>query len=233
MAIWLDTTGTATWQQARLQTFVPVAGNVKLGYRPGAFWVRVQVQRSAGDSPGDWLLEVPPAFLDEVTLWLEPLNPTLGATAATAASEPLSQRAGAALRPEDRPRWHRNSVFPVNLPDKQPYTLWLRVDTDNAKTIVPVLWQPQALERSTLVDNLVTGLFYGILVFTSVATLVLGLIAGNRIFWWCSAYFWLVGINLFVAGGWFGLLVLPGATAIADAVSSICLALIIPTFSRI
>jgi hypothetical protein len=145
MAIWLDARGTATWQQARLQTFAPAAGNVKLGYRTGAFWVRVQVQRRAGDSidsPRDWLLEVPPAFLDEVTLWLEPLNPRSDATAAT---EPPSQRAGAALRPEERPRWHRNSVFVVSLPDQQPYTLWLRVNTDNAKTILPVLWQPHAL----------------------------------------------------------------------------------------
>lgn len=232
MTMWLDEAGSATWQKARLQTFVPVADNVKLGYRPGVFWVRIQVQRSASDShhsPGEWLLEVPPAFLDEVTLWMEPSTGALS----TAPTEPPSQQAGSALRPEDRPRWHRNSVFPVNLPDNQPYTLWLRVNTDNSKTISPVLWQPDALEKSTMVDSLVAGLFYGVLIFTTVAALVLGLISGNRIFLWCATYFCLIGLNLFVADGWFGLLVLPGSPLISDAVSSICLALTIPMFSTV
>lgn len=233
MSIWLDEAGTATWQQARLQPFESVAGNVKLGYRPGVFWVRVQVQLSASDSahsPADWMLEVPPAFLDEVTLWVEPLNPALSAAAKT---EPPSQQAGAALRPENRPRWHRNSVFPVTLPDNQPYTLWLRVNTDNSKTISPVLWQPYALDQRTQVDNLVAGLFYGVLIFTTVAALVLGLIAGNRLFLWCASYFWLVGLNLFIADGWLGLLVLSGEPMIVDALSSICLALTIPMFSTV
>jgi signal transduction histidine kinase len=230
MAIWLDEAGTATWQQARLQTYSPVLGNVKLGYRTGVFWVRLQVQRSASsNSPADWLLEVPPAFLDEVTLWVEPSTRALNAVT----TEPRAQQAGATLRPENRPRWHRNSVFPVNLPDHQPYTLWLRVNTDNSKTISPVLWQPQALEKSTQVDNLVAGLFYGILIFTTVAALVLGLIAGNRLFLWCASYFFLIGFNLFVADGWLGLLLLSGAPQISDALSSICLALTVPMFSTV
>ena len=232
MAMWFDEVGAATWQQARLQTFVPVAGNVKLGYRPGVFWVRLQIQRSDSDStssPANWLLEVLPAFLDEVTLWVEPS--TLALNAAT--TEPPSQQAGAALRPENRPHWHRNSVFPVNLPDHQTYTLWLRVNTDNSKTISPVMWQPEALEKNTQVDNLVAGLFYGVLIFTTVAALVLGLISGNRLFLWCASYFWLVGFNLFIADGWFGLLVLSGAPQISDALSSICLALTIPLFSTV
>ena len=233
MAIWLDEAGTATLQQARLQTFTPVTSNVKLGYRLGAFWVRMQVQRSARESthsPGDWLLEVPPAFLDEVTLWVEPLNPSLSAAAKT---EPPSQQAGAALRPENRPRWHRNSVFPVNLPDSQPYTLWLRVNTDNSKTISPVMWQPAALEQSTQVDNLVAGLFYGVLIFTTAAALVLGLLVGYRLFLWCASYFFLIGFNLFIADGRFGQLVLSGSPWVSDALSSMCLALATPLFSSV
>lgn len=234
MGIWLDVVGTATWQQARLQTFAPVAGNVKLGYRPGVLWVRLQVQRGSSGSThsslADWLLEVPPAFLDEVTLWVEPSSPGLSAVATT---EPPSQQAGAALRPENRPRWHRNSVFPVSLPDSRLYTLWLRVNTDNSKTISPVLWPPAALEQSTQVDNLVAGLFYGVLIFTTAAALVLGLIAGNRLFLWCASYFFLIGLNLFIADGRFGLLVLSAAPLVSDALSSICLALTIPIFSTV
>lgn len=234
MAVWLDVAGAATWQQARLQPFAPVAGNVKLGYRPGVFWVRMQVQRSASDttsgSPTDWLLEVPPAFLDNVTLWVEPTGPPGGTAAAT---EPAPQHAGAALRPENRPRWHRNSVFAVHLPGSQPYTLWLRVATDNSKTVLPVMWQPDALEQSTQVDNLVAGLFYGVLIFTTAAALALGLIAGNRLFLWCGTYFWLIGFNLFVADGWLGLLLLPGVPVVSDALSSMCLALAVPLFSTV
>ncbi len=148
--MWFDEAGTATWQQARTHTFVPVEGNINLGYQTGVLWVRMQVQRAeslSGQTPGtDWLLEVPPAFLDEVTLWIEP---SVNLVQGQAVQEPPSQQAGAAVHPDLRPLWHRNSVFMVKLPEAGLYTLWLRVQSDNVKSVTPVLWQPKALAQST------------------------------------------------------------------------------------
>ena len=229
MAIWLDEAGTATWQQAHLQPFEPVAGNVTLGHRPGVVWVRMLVQRDAG-SASDWLLEVSPAHLDLVTLWVEPASTSAGVAALP---EPVAQRAGLAVLPQDRPRWHRKSVFPVNLPDTQAYTLWLRVDTETAKTVIPVMWRPESIEESNHRGNWLMGLLYGVLVFITAAAMILGSIAGNRLFQWCGAYFFSIGAMLFTADGWFSLLLLPAAPRVSHYLTSFCLALAIPLCSTV
>ena len=234
LAMWFHTAGTATWQQARVQTFVPVDGNVNLGYKPGVLWVRMQVQRgdNISDEPLDpeWWLEVPPAFLDEVTLWVEPraqlsVNPMV--------EEPASQQAGAAIHPELRPLWHRNSVFRVPLPEAGLYTLWLRVQSDNVKAIAPVLWQTNALEKNTQVKTMVAGLFYGIFICITLTALILGFTVGTPIFLMCAGYFFMLALNLFIADGWFGLLLFPGRPQVADMLSSSCMALLIPLFATV
>ena len=232
--MWFDTAGTATWQQARMQTFVPVDGNVNLGYKPGVLWVRMHVQRgdNISDEPLDpeWWLEVPPAFLDEVTLWVEPraqlsVNPMV--------EEPASQQAGAAIHPELRPLWHRNSVFRVHLPEAGYYTLWLRVQSDNVKAVAPVLWQTNALEKNTQVKTMVAGLFYGIFICITLTALILGFTVGTPIFLMCAGYFFMLALNLFIADGWLGLLLLPGRPQVADILSSSCMALLIPLFATV
>lgn len=234
LSMWFDTAGTATWQQARAQTFAPVPGNVNLGYRPGVLWVRMQIQRGenlGGHSPApDWLLEVPPAFLDEVTLWIEPrVNLAEGQTIV----EPPSQVAGAGMHPEQRPLWHRNSVFPVDLPEAGLYTLWLRVASDNIKAVTPVLWHSNALEKNTQIKTMVAGLFYGIFICITLTALILGFTVGTPIFLMCAGFFLLLGLNLFIADGWLGLLLFPGRPQVADTVSTSCMALLSPLFVAI
>ncbi len=232
--MWFDTAGTATWQQARTQTFTPVDGNINLGYRPGVLWVRMQVQRgeNISDEPlgSDWWLEVPPAFLDEVTLWIEPGDHL---AASQALKEPPSQQAGAAVHPNLRPLWHRNSVFFVNLPKAGLYTLWLRVNSDNVKAVTPVLWQNRALEQNTQIKTMVAGLFYGIFICITLTALILGLTVGTSIFLLCAAFFSFLGLNLYIADGWLGLLLFPGRPHVADTLSSSCMAMLSPLFATI
>ena len=232
--MWFDEAGTATWQQARTHTFVPVEGNINLGYQTGVLWVRMQVQRAeslSGQTPGtDWLLEVPPAFLDEVTLWIEP---SVNLVQGQAVQEPPSQQAGAAVHPDLRPLWHRNSVFMVKLPEAGLYTLWLRVQSDNVKSVTPVLWQPKALAQSTQIKTMVVGLFYGVFICITLTALILGLTVGTPIFLMCAGFFFLLGLNLFIADGWLGLLLFPGRPQLVDTLSASCLALLSPLFVSI
>lgn len=232
--MWFDTAGTATWQQARTQTFTPVDGNINLGYRPGVLWVRMQVQRgeNISDEPlaPDWWLEVPPAFLDEVTLWIEPGDHL---AAGQAFKEPPSQQAGAAVHPNLRPLWHRNSVFLVSMPKAGLYTLWLRVNSDNVKAVTPVLWQTNALEQNTQIKTMVSGLFYGIFICITLTALILGFTVGTPIFRLCAAFFCFLGLNLFIADGWLGLLLFPGRPHLADTLSSSCMAMLSPLFVAI
>jgi signal transduction histidine kinase len=232
--MWFDTAGTATWQQARTQTFTPVKANVNLGYQPGVLWVRTQVQRGENLSgqtlSPEWWLEVPPAFLDEVTLWVEPSK---NLAQSQLPEEPPSQKSGAEIHPDLRPLWHRNSVFMVNLPSAGLYTLWLRVQTDNIKAVTPVLWQSNALEQNTQLKTIVAGLFYGIFICITLTALILGFTLGASIFLMCAGYFFLLALNLFIADGWFGLLLYPGRPSVADMVSSSSMALLIPMFASV
>ncbi|MDO9277093.1 MAG: ATP-binding protein [Polaromonas sp.] len=234
MAMWFDPAGTATWQQARAQTFTPAAANINLGYLPGVLWVRMQVQRAENLSgqpmAPDWLLDVPPAYLDEVTLWVEPSGDLLDGQAL---EEPSPQKAGAAIHPDLRPLWHRHSVFLVNLPEAGPYTLWLRVATDNVTAVTPVLWHANALEQDTQIKTMSAGLFYGIFICITLTALILGLTVGTPIFLLCAGFFFLLGLNLFIADGWFGLLLFPARPHLADILSSGCMALLIPVFVTI
>jgi signal transduction histidine kinase len=232
--MWFDSAGSATWQQARTQTFAPVDGNINLGSRPGVLWVQMQIQREENLSglPLDpaWWLEVSPAFLDTVTLWVAPgFNRAGGQTV----EEPPSQQAGAAVHPDLRPLWHRNSVFLVNLPQAGPYTLWLRVQSDNVKAVSPVLWRAEALEKNTQIKNMLDGLFYGVFICITLTALILGVTIGTPIFLMCAGYFFLLGLNLFIADGWFGLFLLPARPQVADALASSCMALLIPLFATV
>lgn len=232
--MWFDMAGTATWAQARKQTFAPVARNINLGYQPGVLWVRMQVQRvenlSGQPLLPDWWLEVPPAFLDEVTLWVEPSDRL---AEGQAVEEPPSQQAGASIHPDQRQLWHRNSVFLVNLPEAGLYNLWLRVETNNVKAITPVLWQINALEQNTQVKTMVAGLFYGIFICITLTALILGFTTGTSIFLMCAGFFFLLALNLFIADGWLGLLLFPGRPHVADTLSSSSMALLVPLFVSI
>jgi signal transduction histidine kinase len=228
--MWFDEAGSATWQQARKQTFTHVDHNINLGYKTGVLWVRVQVQvEKAGVEhvPPEWWLEVAPAFLDEVTLWVEPPSKP---GAAKPVAEPLAQRAGAAVHPDLRPLWHRNSVFLVKMPNAGTYTLWLRVHADNVKAVTPFLWQINALEKNTQIKTIVAGLFYGVFICLILIAIILGLTIGTPIFLMCAGYLFLLGLNIFIADGWLGLLIFMGHTHTADKLSSSCLALLIPMF---
>jgi len=234
MAMWFDATGSANWQQARAQTFAPVDGNINLGYQPGVLWVRMQVQRaelpSGPQTPPEWWLEVAPASLDEVTLWVEP---HVRVDSTQPVDEPLPQQAGAAVHPDLRPMWHRNSVFLVNMPDAGSYTLWLRVKTNNVQAVIPVLWQISALERSTQVKTMVAGLFYGIFICMTLTALILGMSVGTPIFLMCAGYFFLLSLNIFISDGWLGLLFFPGHPVLAGQLSVSCIALLTPLFATV
>jgi signal transduction histidine kinase len=234
MTIWLDKAGTATWQQARTQTFAPVEGNIYLGYQPGVLWVRMQVERGENHSgqplSPEWWLEVPPGFLDEVTLWIQPNGHLVEGQAV---EEPPSQQAGAAVHPDLRPLWHRNSVFFVNLPEAGLYTLWLRVQSDNVKTVTPVLWRINALEQNTQLKTMLAGLFHGIFICLTLIALILGLLLGRSIFLLYAGYFFLLNLNLFISDGWFGLLLFPGQPHVADALYLSSTALLIPLFTTV
>ncbi len=124
---------------------------------------------------------------------------------------------------------HRNSVFLVSLPEAGLYTLWLRVQTDNVKAVTPVLWKLSAISQQARIKTMVAGLLYGLLICVSLAALVLGLAVARPIFLMCAGYFFLSTLTLFIDEGWLSLF-LPGLPVVADMLSGIALALVMPLF---
>lgn len=71
-AYWQDTTGAATWAQAKEQTYTAVSDTVTGGYSVHPTWIRLRIapSDSAVESAANpWVLRIRPAFLDTIELY--------------------------------------------------------------------------------------------------------------------------------------------------------------------
>jgi signal transduction histidine kinase/CheY-like chemotaxis protein len=130
--------------------FVDVpGGSPSRGFSDSVWWVRFTLKdRSVRE---DWLLEVAYPLLDSVEFH-QPL-PGRGYTGfATGDTEPFG----------DRPYLNRNFVFPVDtFLEARDY--YLRVETDSS-VIIPVrLWAKDAFASRVAAEQMVLGLYYGVL----------------------------------------------------------------------
>lgn len=149
---WLkDPGGQLSMEQVQASpAFVPLPGELNLGFTPAAVWVRVAVQR-APLAPRLWLLEITNPFHDDVRLYEQAADGTF-----------TERRAGDRL---PRTQWemdYRHVVFRLDLADAQPHTLWLRLQSVNSLSAQLLLWQPEAFHQAVRTETLVYGLFFGI-----------------------------------------------------------------------
>jgi signal transduction histidine kinase len=157
----IDLSGTMQWlkdpggqlsleQVVASPAFVPLPGELNLGFTPAAVWVRVAVQR-APSAPRQWLLEITNPFHDDVRLFVQAADGTFA-----------ERRAGDRL---PRALWemdYRHMVFKLDLADAQPHTLWLRLQSVNSLSAQLLLWQPEAFHKAVRTETLLYGLFFGI-----------------------------------------------------------------------
>ena len=76
-AYWTDTTGVATFEQARAATYTPYSGVLSKGFTEQIHWVKLKVEGVAPDRASQLVLRIRPVFLDYITLY-DPLESEQG-----------------------------------------------------------------------------------------------------------------------------------------------------------
>lgn len=151
-------------------------------------WYRFDLLRAPG-APADWILEMGEAYIDHLDLFIpksmgpKSVGPPPMAAASTAADgRPQSPDAYRLVRLGDfvpfsqRPMKTRLHALPLSLPEGQPVSLYLRVDSISAIRLSARMWTPAAYVGHQTPDLLFQGLFLGVLGILTLGYVALGLL---------------------------------------------------------
>nr|WP_295835072.1 sensor histidine kinase [uncultured Azospirillum sp.] len=140
-------------------------------------WYRFDLMRAPG-APADWLLEMGEAYIDHLDLFI----PKATAAAKVAGGRPQEPAAYRLVRLGDfvpfsqRPMKTRLHALTLTLPEGQPVSLYLRVDSVSAIRLSARVWAPAAYIGHQTTDLLFQGLFLGVLGILVLGYVALGLL---------------------------------------------------------
>jgi signal transduction histidine kinase/CheY-like chemotaxis protein len=181
MEYFVDDTGRLDWVAAsRDSRYLPAArDSLTFGYGAPVLWVRLSL-RNPGATPFEYLLQIEPERLERVSLFRP--DPDGGYRRIDN---------GLQVGIERRPLPDRNLVFPLRLEPARTMVLYLRVETRNALSLMPVLWAPKAFEAAMRREDRIVLLGIGMLLGLSGYTVLLFPLQRDR-----SALY--LGISMFL-----------------------------------
>ena len=156
--------------------FVPLPGVLSAGFTPDTVWLRLTLQRAPA-APENWLLEVGPSYLNDVSLYVPRAEGGFQVT-----------RLGDLQAFAERPVQHRNFVFPLSLPAAQTQTLYLRVKTKSSMRVQVDVWQFTGLLSRAQAETGLFSVYLGILSLAFVINLMFLFTIRERIYLSYSAY---------------------------------------------
>lgn len=132
--------------------FTPVnSDEPNFGYTDASHWFRIELINQSARS-NEWYLESKYALLDYIDAWfVYPDNRV------------IPHHSGDMLPFSQRSIPHRNPIFSLHLAKGERVTVYLRVKSAGTMQVRMVLWHPQALLERDHKDQIIFGLFYGIL----------------------------------------------------------------------
>ena len=210
LSLWRDPAGTATLEDAQAAfatgAFVPLPGNLSLGYAPDAAWLRFLVRVPEGPVQERWL-EVAPPFLDYVDAYR--LLPG-GA---------VDHRRSGDLTPVSATELdHRNVVFRYTLAPGT-HEFFLRVQAKGLLAAVVRFHTPEAWPQYRRVAYFQFGLFFGVLFAVFLGSIALGLALPDRLAWLFAFTILVVGLQNAANLGLLRQFLLPEAPAVSDALT--------------
>ena len=140
-------------QPANQRRFKKLAGKRRSqGYTRSVYWLRLRLQNQASGIPR-WILEQEFANTHYMDLYLP-----------AAGEKGYQVKKSGNLRPlQGRELRYRKTVFFVSLPDQQPRTFYVRIQSAAAVNLGLRLWAPQAFFEKVNAEAFWFGGFYGIL----------------------------------------------------------------------
>ena len=193
--------------------FSALPGFLGAGFTTDTCWLRFTLQRST-KTPVQWLIEVAPTFLDDITLFVAHTDGTFETTQ-------LGD-----LRPyADRPVPHRSFIFPVSLPFDQPVTLYLRVKTKSTMLVRVQAWQYPGLLRATQTDTSIYTFYFGLIALGFMTNLVFWFWLRDRLYASYCGYLAMLALVMMATGGFIAQWLLPAMPALADRLVGIVVSL--------
>ena len=195
--------------------FKPMKGDLAVGYDRGAWWMRTEIRRGA-TAPADWLLEVLPAYLDHVTLFVEDEQGTLRAFA-------VGDRVAFAARAVA----YRTFVFRIHLADELPHRIYLRIKSSSSISATARILSPESFALSVAHGDLAHGLAHGISIIIILFALVQYGAGRDGFYLGFLAYAVPLELMYLAIGGFASQFLFPEFPRIADALLGIatCLAI--------
>lgn len=170
--------------------FVSHLGGVpNFGYSGSTYWVRVLL-RTSGTAPPLVYLETVYTHLDDITLYI--LHRDGSCT---------EMRGGETVPVDRRSIRYRNTVFRLATDELEGSQLYLRISTESSVQIPLILWSPVAFLESAVREQMLFGIFYGILTVMALYNLFLFLFIRDRNYIFYVLYIVFYGLGQFTYNG--------------------------------
>jgi len=191
----------------RQDAFVPLRGQLSLGFTHDFIWLRTSIQ-AAPNAARDWWIEIMPSFLDQVTVYFPDADhPGHFIARITGDQYPVSSR-----------DWlHHHFVLRVPPPSTDhPMTVYLRIRTSSSMILGAKLYTTTRMAEATAANLFALGLVYGDAILMLVLALIFGLWLRQRIFLAYAGYALTSNSQMFAVDGLPARFFLPDSPVITD-----------------
>ena len=156
--------------------FVPGTDSMNHGFTASAHWLRFRLARPERDEP--WLLEIGYPLLDRIDLHLLYDDDHLERF-----------RSGDSLPFDERPIKHRTFVFPIEFDaGRTSVDVYARVLTDSSMQLPLEVWTPEEFHARKRDEQLLFGLFYGLLLAILLYNALLALSVREIVYAYYASY---------------------------------------------
>lgn len=173
--------------------FAPLdSENLNIGFTTEHYWVKFSIQNKTSRHL-TYYLETGRPITDGVNLY-----------SVSASGEVQSQQSGDKMPFADRSFNHRKTIFELNLPSEETRDIYIHYENDGEVLNLPLLLHnASSLLKITYIEQLVFGIFYGILLIAAIIYLFFFFALGERSFLYYSMYVITVGLLQFSLDGYF------------------------------
>ncbi|MGQ5525177.1 diguanylate cyclase domain-containing protein [Chitinimonas sp. PSY-7] len=173
-------------QQAPASAFTTPAEAIRYSYDPSVYWLRLDVQ---GDPLYDWVLELSSVAIAEASLY--------GPIDANGRSHAAPVDIGYKRPFANRQLASENTVFRFHLPSAEPYTFYLKLQSELPQRFQPRIRELGQYTISVRTRQLIDGLCYGALLAMLLYNLMLLNMVRDRTYVWyvLTVFFAVISIS--------------------------------------
>jgi signal transduction histidine kinase len=174
--------------------FVPLEGNLNKGNSRDVFWLRFTLIRKKQFPAQSWLRLSPP-YIGNVNIYI-PTGPN-----SSEVSGYRLVKMGQNIAVSDRPFFHPEIVLPLTLPQEQPITLYLRIQSHHTVILKGAVHRPDDFLAYTYRSLMTSSVLLIIAFVIMVINLFVFIRNGDRLYLWFSLFIITSILNYCVKSG--------------------------------